>query len=501
MADRVLPHNLEAERAVLGAILVDNGVFSTAADIISDATFFRRAHGQMWRALASVIQRGDPADLITVKDELERRGDLEDVGGPAYVASLIDGVPHSTNVAHYARIVKDLAGVREVIATANSLLGRAYEAEDATTLATDAIERLDVTRQHLARADAGTLNARFHTARETCQAQAATPMLLQPYLVAGTILSFVGKIKDGKTSNALEMVRCVLRKQGYCGFAAPGAEGRVLLASEQTRASLSKQLADAGLHEDEGLIVTYLSDCRGQPWSIIGPALVRYATDANITLIVVDTASRWFGFKGDEENHSGGAEHVDVFLPFCATGGAVILSRHARKSGGAVSDAARGSSAIEGAADVILHITKPTGHGADVRQIEAVGRFDMPDRLLVRRKLRHSDNPSVGDVVVVEPRYVFERVDESADAPAVRIRASMTRGAKTIQALAEDTGIPEHTVQRTIKEMADAVKVGKGGPKNNAPVWGLKATTTTPQSLRGVDVGVGSHLEFADERY
>jgi DnaB-like helicase N terminal domain/AAA domain len=498
VTERPMPHNLEAERAVLGAVLVDNEAFAAADGIITEETFFRKAHGQIWQALAALLQRDKPADLITVTNELARLGTLEEVGGPAYVASLVDGVPRSTNVPHYAGIVKEKAALRALILTARRIEDAAHEGEPVDHLAATAVADIETTRQRLAGSQGNALAGRFRTAREACRERTAPPMLLEPYIVEGTILSFVGKIKDGKTSSLLEMVRCLRRQRGYCGFAPPKTDARVLLASEQTEASLSNQLADAGLQQDDGLIVSYLADWHGQPWSVVGPALVRYAIDHSIRAIGVDTASRWFGFRGDEENHSGGAEHVDVFLPFCATGGAVILSRHARKSGGAVSDAARGSSAIEGAADVILHITKPTGHGPDVRQMEAVGRFDMPDRLLVRRKLRHFDNPSVGDVVVVEPRYVFERIDDSADdGPAASIRASLKRGAKTIQSLAEDTGIPEHTVDRTIKEMADAVKVGKGGPRNNAAIWGLKATTTTPQSLRGVNVEVG----IFDERY
>jgi DnaB-like helicase N terminal domain len=260
VADRGLPHNLEAERALLGAILVDNGVFSTAADIVTEATFFRMAHGQIFGALAAVITRGEAADLVTVKDELDRRGELEDVGGPAYVASLIDGVPRSTNVEHYAQIVKEKAALRALIVTARRLEDSAHEGQAVEHLATTAVADIETTRQRLAGAQGNARAGRFRTAREVCRGRTAPPILLAPYLVEGTILSFVGKIKDGKTSNALEMVRCLRRQQGYCGFAPPKAEAGVLLASEQTEASLEKQLADAGLQEDEGLIISYLSD-------------------------------------------------------------------------------------------------------------------------------------------------------------------------------------------------------------------------------------------------
>ena len=86
MADLVSPHNLEAERAVLGAVFIDNGVFPQAAGVVTPDTFFRSAHRHIWRALATVIGRGEAADLVTIKNELDRGGVLEDVGGAAYVA-------------------------------------------------------------------------------------------------------------------------------------------------------------------------------------------------------------------------------------------------------------------------------------------------------------------------------------------------------------------------------------------------------------------------------
>jgi hypothetical protein len=340
-------------------------------------------------------------------------------------------------------------------------------------------------------------DALFVTARDTCAKQQRVPVTLAPYVPSGCIGSVIGKVKDGKTSTLLEMLRCLRRKASFCGFPAPETSSRVLIASEQPRTSLSKQLRDAGLHEDEGVLINYLSDWKGRPWSSVGPKLVKGAIAQGVDVIIVDTASRWFGFKGDEENQSGGAEHVDVFLPFCALGGTVIMSRHGRKSGGSASDAGRGSSAIEGAADFILQLTRPSGHGPDVRQIEAVGRFEMPGRILIRRRTEHQHPHSfgvgAGDVV---GRYVFERVEDSreGDQSPARIRAVLASGAKTPAQIATISGISPNTVNRVIKQMEGVVIVGKGGPRNNAILYGLKEerTTTPPQTHRGGDVGVAS---------
>ena len=133
--ERTLPHNLEAERSVLGAILIHNDAFNVAAELVDSGDFFRDAHRRVFDKMVDLNERGQAIDLVTLKDELARSGDLDDVGGAAYIASLVDGVPRSTNVEHYARIVKERATLRNLIQSANRILAMAYRAEeDADTL-------------------------------------------------------------------------------------------------------------------------------------------------------------------------------------------------------------------------------------------------------------------------------------------------------------------------------------------------------------------------------
>lgn len=109
MSDAPEPANLEAERAVLGAILIDNAVFHLVASL-SPKVFFRKAHREIWTALHGLCDAGQPADLVSLKNALGEKA--EDVGGPAYIASLVDGVPRSTNVRYYADIVREKATLR-----------------------------------------------------------------------------------------------------------------------------------------------------------------------------------------------------------------------------------------------------------------------------------------------------------------------------------------------------------------------------------------------------
>src|SRR5437764_6381814 len=130
VAERTLPHNLEAERSVLGAILLHNDAFNLAAEMIDSADFFRDAHRRIFDRMVKLAERGDAIDLVTLKEELGRSGDLDEIGGPAYIAALVDGVPRSTNVEHYARIIKEKATLRNLLFSSNQLLANAYAGAD-----------------------------------------------------------------------------------------------------------------------------------------------------------------------------------------------------------------------------------------------------------------------------------------------------------------------------------------------------------------------------------
>jgi replicative DNA helicase len=139
--ERTLPHNLDAEKSVLGAILIHNEAFNHAAELLDSKDFFRTAHGRIFDKMVVLSERGDAIDFITLKEELSKSGELEDIGGPAYIAALADGVPRSANVEYYARIVKEKATLRSLIYSANKILAEAYEAEQEPDVLLDEAER------------------------------------------------------------------------------------------------------------------------------------------------------------------------------------------------------------------------------------------------------------------------------------------------------------------------------------------------------------------------
>jgi replicative DNA helicase len=113
--DRQPPHNLEAEEAVLGAVLAAGRLLAEVAALLEEADFYRPAHRAIWRAILRLADRGEPTDPVTVLGELERAGELADVGGGPFLHTLIEAVPTVANAAHYARLVAEDARRRRVI--------------------------------------------------------------------------------------------------------------------------------------------------------------------------------------------------------------------------------------------------------------------------------------------------------------------------------------------------------------------------------------------------
>jgi replicative DNA helicase len=129
------PHSLEAERTVLGGILVHKENLNVVLSILSPEDFYTDAHRKILERIVSLVDRGLPVDLLALTEELQRAGLLEEVGGAAYVASLLDGVPKSLNIEYYAQIIKEKGLLRRLILSSARIISESYEQkEDADEL-------------------------------------------------------------------------------------------------------------------------------------------------------------------------------------------------------------------------------------------------------------------------------------------------------------------------------------------------------------------------------
>jgi len=140
--EKGLPSNVEAERSILGAILLDNGLCNQAIELLRREDFFLDSHRRIFDKMIGLTDRGSPIDLITLSDELRRAAEFEQVGGATYIASLIDGVPRTDTIEPYARIVKSKAMLRRLITASNQIIASCFEEEDETDVIIDKAEQL-----------------------------------------------------------------------------------------------------------------------------------------------------------------------------------------------------------------------------------------------------------------------------------------------------------------------------------------------------------------------
>ncbi len=124
---KIPPQNLEAESSVLGGILLENEAINLVLELIRPDDFYRESHRKIFRAMIELTDRSEPVDLITLSEFMKGRGDLEAVGGSAYLASLADFVPTAANIAYYARIVREKAILRSLISAATDIATRGFE--------------------------------------------------------------------------------------------------------------------------------------------------------------------------------------------------------------------------------------------------------------------------------------------------------------------------------------------------------------------------------------
>ncbi len=138
--EKPLPNNLDAERSVLGAILLDNHALNTAIENLRPEDFFLDQHRRVYTQMIALGESQQAIDLVTLTEELHRRGELEAAGGAPYLAALADGMPKVSNIEHYARIVKEKALLRNLIHATHNIQQRAFEGDDGADAILDGAE-------------------------------------------------------------------------------------------------------------------------------------------------------------------------------------------------------------------------------------------------------------------------------------------------------------------------------------------------------------------------
>jgi replicative DNA helicase len=121
------PQSIEAEESILSAILLDNSTLLDVLEILTAEDFYRTAHQKIFAAIETLFKKAEPVDLITLANALREANGLDEIGGAAYLARLVDTVPSAINVTHYARMVRDKSALRRLIGKAGEITQRCFE--------------------------------------------------------------------------------------------------------------------------------------------------------------------------------------------------------------------------------------------------------------------------------------------------------------------------------------------------------------------------------------
>lgn len=124
---KILPHDIQAEQAVLGSLFIDPDKITAVAEYVKAEDFYKPAHKTLFKVMLDLTSRGEAIDIVMVKSDLEKRNELDMVGGIAYVAEIVNATPTSSHAEHYARIVSQKAQLRAIIGNLSDSIGNAYD--------------------------------------------------------------------------------------------------------------------------------------------------------------------------------------------------------------------------------------------------------------------------------------------------------------------------------------------------------------------------------------
>jgi replicative DNA helicase len=142
LLERPLPNSAESERAILGGIILDNGLVNQAIELLRPEDFYVPAHRRTFLAMIALAERGSEINPILVAEELRRDGELESVGGLTFLTNLTYGLPPFANIAHYAKLVRDKSVLRQLVKVANKITSEALEEEDEAQVILDHAEQM-----------------------------------------------------------------------------------------------------------------------------------------------------------------------------------------------------------------------------------------------------------------------------------------------------------------------------------------------------------------------
>ncbi len=381
---RVLPHSLNAEQSVIGALMVDDSEFATAAGIISGGDFWRAANAEIWRAMAALHGRGRPIDLPLVVEELRARGTLDTVAnGQAAVAALVDGVPRATNAAHYAQVVKDKSIRRRLLELSRTLDEGARADEDLAGL----VERIaESGALVVGGADGRVALPPFHSLRD----QLAMPLpplthRIQDFQIEGTRIGLSAQFKAGKTTTRNTVIKSLVDGDKFLGaYNVKPVVGVVAVLDFELseRMGLDWHRA-AGMDRDDRVWPLFLRG-RASSFNILDRgvrrAWAKHFRAADVAYVILDCIRPLMDALGLDEHRDGGRilSAFDELLDEASISEAMVV-QHMGHTG----ERARGDSRFRDWPDAEWRLVRQTDDPASPRYLSAFGRdIDVPESQL-----------------------------------------------------------------------------------------------------------------------
>lgn len=508
---RPIPQNLEAERAVLASMLLAPQTIPKVRGILNDGDAFHSAgHRKVYRAIAALADRSMPADLITVTDELAKRGDLDAIGGASFVQSVMDSVPSTANAEFHAALIREKAHARRIIEDASRSIDLAYAGEkDPLEIA----EKLSMTLEAIRATAPGATPKPLDLAAMAEKGIEPIPWLLPGWLTADDIFMIAGAPYGGKSTFAYDLADAIARGRPCCGIT-PSTSARVLVIDEEQgpRAAgrLAVRLAMPYRGPHANLLVYSMEGFRLN--SRRGAArLEAVIKDFAPIVVVLDSVQLIFGCENENDAAEVSRVYAELFRLRDAYHLSFLLVHHKRKTQGPVDQAVielvRGSSVHGAACSAIAYMVRNGDGSADLRLIKR------REARLLSIRIGYADDGEDGAILLTNLGSIDQAESESERVISWIVGFVGDRGeVRTceIESAAKAEGFQRRTVLRAAATLVKAgvlekprrgvYRLGRGTNPEVGTNLSLTGTTGSgprrPESSEGARQGAPRSLDW-----
>ena len=348
------PNSPEAEEATLGSCLLDPLAIPLVRETLTPADFYRAAHGAIFSAILSLVDKGSAVDLLTLTAKLEAEGILERVGGAAGVSRLTTVTPSSANVLHYAGLVREASEKRRLLRLAANI---EIEAVKPSVMAAEIMAQAAEGLREATRANDP--RGQLLTVAQIME-YPEIEYLVEPFAPVGALVNLTAYTGIGKTIFVCQLALATMTGLPFLGKFKVHRQGTVLYFDEETpRSYLKDRLGKMGFRAEDPFFVAHFSGLKldnDRDFQLIKDLVTKKAP----RLVIFDTLIRFH--TADENSASEMALVMGRLREIANMGPCVYVLIHQNKSGADMRVRSRGSSDIIGACDLELSIT-PQDHG------------------------------------------------------------------------------------------------------------------------------------------